>query len=80
MFTFVFLNRAKLIEYEESCALLRKNAQKISPRCAYSPTSTVAVTGHYDIRVDASQSITEVLEEARKNVQKLKRRERKLKG
>lgn len=77
---FSLLNRAKLIEYEESCALLRKNAQKVSPRCAFSPTSTVAITGQYDIRVDASQSVTEILEEARKNVQKLKRKEKKLKG
>ncbi|XP_054707969.1 kinesin-like protein KIF21A [Uloborus diversus] len=72
--------RAKLIEYEESCALLRKQSQRQSPRCSFTPTSTVAITGQYDIRVDTAQSVTEVLEEAKKNVQRLKRKERKLKS
>ncbi|GIX84272.1 kinesin-like protein KIF21A [Caerostris extrusa] len=72
--------RAKLIEYEETCALLRKSALKAIPQCAFSPTSTVAITGHYDIRIDTSQSVSEILEEARKNVKKLKRKEKKLKG
>ncbi|GBM91794.1 Kinesin-like protein KIF21A [Araneus ventricosus] len=72
--------RAKLIEYEETCALLRKNALKALPQCAFSPTSTVAITGQYDIRIDTAQSVSEVLEEAKKNVKKLKRKEKKLKG
>ncbi|GFS39246.1 kinesin-like protein KIF21A [Trichonephila inaurata madagascariensis] len=72
--------RAKLIEYEEACALLRKSAVKALPHCGFSPTSTVAITGHYDIRIDTSQSVSEVLEEARKNVKRLKRKEKKLKG
>ncbi|CAL1278544.1 unnamed protein product [Larinioides sclopetarius] len=72
--------RAKLIEYEETCALLRKNALKSLPQCAFSPTSTVAITGQYDIRIDTAQSVSEVLEEAKKNVKRLKRKEKKLKG
>ncbi|XP_035224400.1 kinesin-like protein KIF21A isoform X1 [Stegodyphus dumicola] len=73
--------RAKLIESEEAYALLRKSVMKVSPqRYAFSPTSTVAVTGQYDIRIDATQSVTEILEEAKRNVKKLKQKEKKLKG
>ncbi|XP_015926246.1 kinesin-like protein KIF21A [Parasteatoda tepidariorum] len=72
--------RAKLIESENSNALLRKNYQKASPQYAFNPTSTVAITGHYDIRIDNGTSVTDIIEEARKNVKKLKRKEKKLKG
>lgn len=72
--------RTQLVESREEVRLMRKSALKLSPQSAFSPTSTVAITGHYDIRIDTCQSVTEILEEAKKNVKKLKRKEKKLKG
>lgn len=73
--------RARLMESEEVCAQLRKQVQRSYSRLSLSPSSTaVAVTGHYDIRMDTeSPSVYELLEEAKRDVRKMKKKTKTLK-
>ncbi|XP_067137573.1 kinesin-like protein KIF21A isoform X2 [Centruroides vittatus] len=73
--------RARLMESEEVCAQLRKQVQRSYSRLSLSPSSTaVAVTGHYDIRMDTeSPSVYELIEEAKRDVRKMKKKTKTLK-
>ncbi|XP_064477158.1 kinesin-like protein KIF21A isoform X2 [Ornithodoros turicata] len=65
--------RTKLMESEEVCAQLRKQLQRSQQRLSLSPTTAVAVSGIYDVGMEVeTDSIDDVLAEARKDIQNLK--------
>lgn len=73
------------MESESLCQHLRKAQLRPSPtqnRFSLSPMApgAIAMTGHYDIGVEIeSESIDDVLEEAKKDVEKLKSQTRRSK-
>ncbi|XP_022237698.1 kinesin-like protein KIF21A isoform X2 [Limulus polyphemus] len=73
--------RAKLMESEGMCTQLRRRVQRSPIRQPLSPTSVaVSVVGQYDIGVDAEPtSVYELLTEAKRDVQKLKKKTKVLK-
>ncbi|XP_077499875.1 kinesin-like protein 31E isoform X2 [Amblyomma americanum] len=71
--------RTKLMESEEVCAQQRKQLQRYQTRLSMSPGATVAVSGAYDISGDVEEtSVEDVLAEAKKDVENLKRKTKHL--
>ncbi|CAG2102543.1 unnamed protein product [Medioppia subpectinata] len=68
--------RTKLIEMEEMCSLLRKQNHRSGHRMSMSPFhggASVAMTGHYDVGYNDEQTTNEVLIEAKKDIEKMKK-------
>uniref|UniRef100_A0A131YVY1 Kinesin family member 4/21/27 n=1 Tax=Rhipicephalus appendiculatus TaxID=34631 RepID=A0A131YVY1_RHIAP len=71
--------RTKLMESEEVCAQLRKQLQRYQARTSMGPNSTVAVSGIYDISCSVEEtSVEDVLAEAKRDVENLKRKTKHL--
>ena len=68
--------RTKLMEMEETCSILRKQSNRIGPRVSMSPYhggGAVAMSGHYDIVPNEEMTTNDVLIEAKRDVEKLKK-------
>ncbi|XP_054161512.1 kinesin-like protein KIF21A isoform X2 [Oppia nitens] len=68
--------RTKLIEMEETCSLLRKQTQRNGQRMSMSPfhcVGAVAMTGNYDIGMNDEKTANDVINEAKRDVEKIKK-------
>ncbi|CAN8004695.1 unnamed protein product [Ixodes hexagonus] len=71
--------RSKLMESEEVCTQLRKQLQRSQARASLSPTATVAVSGVYDVGAEVEEaSVDDVLAEAKRDVESLRRKTKHL--
>ncbi|XP_075527900.1 kinesin-like protein 31E isoform X1 [Dermacentor variabilis] len=71
--------RTKLMESEEVCAQQRKQLQRYQARLSISGNTTVAVSGIYDIGCTVEEtSVEDVLAEAKRDVENLKRKTKHL--
>lgn len=71
--------RTKLMESEEVCAQQRKQLQRYQARMSTSLNTTAAVSGIYDISSCAEEtSVEDVLAEAKRDVENLKRKTKQL--
>ncbi|XP_050042302.1 kinesin-like protein KIF21A isoform X3 [Dermacentor andersoni] len=71
--------RTKLMESEEVCAQQRKQLQRYQARLSISGNTTVAVSGIYDIGCTVEEtSVEDVLAEAKRDVENLKRKTKNL--
>ncbi|XP_065290019.1 kinesin-like protein KIF21A isoform X3 [Dermacentor albipictus] len=71
--------RTKLMESEEVCAQQRKQLQRYQARLSITGNTTVAVSGIYDIGCTVEEtSVEDVLAEAKRDVENLKRKTKHL--